>query len=904
MSFKKVSAHVNVQGSSFPKSPATAKMPASQLKRLKASLREQGITGPQKSKKQKKSQHASGDKATAQRIQRGAALQQIRESFNPFEYKAANTGRPEKFVSASQSNINGAKGGKYKDILHRPGVSKSNGEAMRRATLLPELQRRNKVGGVVDRRIGEGDVDMTPEERAAMRFAKEKENRRKGTSLFDLEASDDERGGFGSGLTHGGRRIEDLDADDFDEEVSHGSDEDEGDDGQLFQKKRPRDDDKEDDAGATEVAQDDDQPERKRTKKEIMQEVIAKSKMHKYERQKVKEDDDDLREALDQDMGDMLALLRGVKKPQLVAAPVISTAGDNGPKIDPERQKLLDGTDRAKVDKDYDVRLKQLATDTRAKPSDRSKTAEEKAADEAGRLRKLEEKRLKRMQGEDVSDDERQVKAAEEVGPDEDEFDEAVDFGFTTSNIKSKATDALVLDDEDEFALDEDLIASGSDAGLSDIDSVDESDDDDDSDGSEGRAPAEDEEDEFIRDILGEDMVKAAGSKKSDGVATGANTAGLAYTYPCPRNHAELVDIVGALPVDQLITVIQRIRALYHPSLSATNKESMADFSCALVDHLSYMATEGQPMTIAEQVIRHLHSLSRTYPSQIANAFRKHLNAFHERGQPTAGDLMILTAIGSIYPTSDHWHQVVTPAVTLISKWLSLNSPSPGTLDNDNSTDIGAFLVALCLQYQTLSKRYIPEAIRYLERLFTAAAASSSGSSTVNLTPHIDNLLALADQYHTKTAFSQTFAPFIPLLKTLGLRKPHSRLQILLFQSRLTTRPLELHHHRPLPIRTSIPKFEESFNPDKHYDPDKERSDSKKLQAEYKRERKGALRELRKDANFVAREQLREKKERDVEYEKKYRRLVAEVQNEEGAASREWEREKRGREREKAKKRK
>jgi nucleolar protein 14 len=877
-------------------------MPASQLKRLKASLREQGITGPQKSKKQKKSQHASGEKATAQRVQRGAALQQIRESFNPFEYKAANTGRPEKFVSASQSNIHGTKGGKYKDILHRPGVSKSNGEAMRRATLLPELQRRNKVGGVVDRRIGEGDVDMTPEERAAMRFAKEKENRRKGTSLFDLEASDDEQGGFGGGLTHGGRRIEDLEADDFDEELSRGSDEDEGDDGGLFRKKRPRDDDEEDVTAITEATEDDEQPERKRTKKEIMQEVIAKSKMHKYERQKIKEDDDDLREALDQDMGDMLALLRGVKKPQPAPTPVISNGAGSGPTIDPERQKLLDGMDRAKVDKDYDVRLKQLATDTRAKPSDRSKTAEEKAADEAERLRKLEEKRLKRMQGEDVSDDERQVKAVEEAGPDEDEFDEAADFGFTSSNPTSKATGALVLDDEDEFALDEDLIASGSDAGLSDIDSADESDDDD-LDGSDERGPAEDEEDEFVRDILGEDMVKAAGSKKSDGVATGANAAGLAYTYPCPRSHREFLEIVGPLPADQLITVIQRIRALYHPSLSATNKESMADFSGALVDHLSHMATEGQPMPIAEQIVRHLHSLSRTYPSQIANAFRKHLAAFHERGQPTAGDLMILTAIGSIYPTSDHWHQVVTPAITLMSKWLSLNSPSPGALENDKSTDTGAFLVALCTQYQTLSKRYIPEAIRYIERLLTAAA-SSKAANAIDLNPHIENLLTLADLYTGKSAFSQIFTPFLPLLKALGLRKPHARLQILLSQSRLNLRPLELHHHRPLPIRTSIPKFEEAFNPDKHYDPDKERSDAKKLQAEYKRERKGALRELRKDANFVAREQLREKKERDAEYEKKYRRLVAEVQNEEGAASREYEREKRGREREKAKKRK
>ena len=91
----------------------------------------------------------------------------------------------------------------------------------------------------------------------------------------------------------------------------------------------------------------------------------------------------------------------------------------------------------------------------------------------------------------------------------------------------------------------------------------------------------------------------------------------------------------------------------------------------------------------------------------------------------------------------------------------------------------------------------------------------------------------------------------------------------------------------------SIPKFEESYNPNKHYDPDRDRAEMSKLKAEHKRERKGALRELRKDANFIARENLREKKEKDSQYEKKYKRLVAEIQGEEGREAKTYEREKR-----------
>lgn len=57
------------------------------------------------------------------------------------------------------------------------------------------------------------------------------------------------------------------------------------------------------------------------------------------------------------------------------------------------------------------------------------------------------------------------------------------------------------------------------------------------------------------------------------------------------------------------------------------------------------------------------------------------------------------------------------------------------------------------------------------------------------------------------------------------------------------------------------------------------------------------MRELRKDANFIARETLREKKERDAEYDKKFKRLVAEIQGEEAHQAKEYEREKRLRKR-------
>ncbi|KAF2218044.1 hypothetical protein CERZMDRAFT_6600, partial [Cercospora zeae-maydis SCOH1-5] len=862
-------------------------MPASQLKRLKQSLRESGVTGPQKSKKQKKQIASSKDQT--RRNDRAAALQNIRDSFNPFELKATNS-RPAKFEHASASN--GAGTGKYKAVLHRPGVSKSAGEEMRRATLLPEMRRRNKVGGLVDRRIGEGDVDMTPEERAAARFAREQERKSKGRSMFDLEGSDDEWKGFQ--LTHGGKGVGDLAADDFDVSVSGGSD-DEGSDEGLFRKKRRRSNIEEEEgaAGHGEEEQETEEPERKKTKKEVMEEIIAKSKMHKYERQKAKEDDEDLREELDKGFDEIYSLLKGAKKvapPPKQPPPAAVT--DSGPVINADRQRLLDGMDREKADKEYDIRMKQLAMDARAKPSDKTLTAEGKVQKEAQRLKELEEKRQKRMRGEDVSDEEMSPKDTETQleGDDEEIPDQAAEFGFTNS-LPNQKSERDVQPDEDEFEFDEDLIASDSEADLSDEQSEADSD--------AGHEPAvENEEDEFVKEVLGQDVSTGANTSALGERRSGTDASGLSYTYPCPRSHAELMDVVKEVPADKLTTVIQRIRALYHPSLSAANKESMADFSAALVEHLGWMADNAQPLPVIEQVMRHLHSLARTYPTEIGEAFRRGLAAFQQRGQPTPGDLAQLTAISSIYPTSDHWHQVVTPAITLMARWLALNIPTASKPATVQTLKTGAFIVALCAKYQSLSKRYIPEAVRFTMHILDASTGRQSAPEEL-LRPHIQNLAAMADLWKEKSAFIEIFSPVLPILERIGqkphfkdlnAKTPHRNISILIRQSRTARRPLELHHHRPQPIRTSIPKFEENFNPDKHYDPDKERSEANKLKKEYKRERKGALRELRKDANFVAREQLRDKRERDAEYEKKYRRLIAEVQNEEGAASKDYER--------------
>jgi nucleolar protein 14 len=905
-------------------------MPASQLKRLKDSLRDQGIIGPQQSKKQKKAIAKDGRARNEKRLQRGAALESIREQFNPFQFKT-NARGPKFAVTTDKPDPK-------KGVLGRPGLAKALGEQRLKETLLVDMQRKNRVGGIFDRRIGEGDSTLTPEAAAAQRFALEKQKAYRKTSMFDLE--DDE-----PVLTHGGKAFEFDDdgelKDDFNEEFSDdGSDMSDLEEHNRKRLKRLRDQVEANEQG------DEKEPERKKSKKEVMEEVIAKSKYHKYERQAAKEDDEDLRLELDKETADIRSLLMGQRIKTNGEMPLNGTKDDSKPPV-------VAGLDRNALEMDYDLALRKMVQDKRAKPTMRTKTDEEIAEMEAERLRELEEKRLKRMRGEEVSDseeDEDSEADAEDISDDKKPLfeiirtdGEEVDFGLG-KGIKARPTATeLGLDDEDDFVIEDDLVASGSDIG--DVDGADLTLSED-----EGAAAEDDEDDEFTKGLLTESEAKDFIFNKETKLGdTNATDNGLPYTFPCPQNHAEFLELVRDIPLCKQPTVIQRIRALYHPKLRSEYKEKLGSFSRALVQHIAYLGTvsDDSLYPTLEDVIRHVHSLAKMFPVEIAQEFRSHIQDM-EHQRPLAlevRDLYILTAIGSMFPTSDHFHQVATPAMLSMARYLGQKIPA-----NLADYATGAYLCIQSLQYQKLAKRYVPEVMNFTLNSICALApekpkrklglfpiheprpairtsgakktavrklsckdcreskAELSGERKVALlSTNTSIIVAASETWAGKPAFFETFEPALRTLEYLTSKpnRPHlpdallqdaekaiARLSRALKVATLSRRPLELHHHKPLAIKTFIPKFEDGFDPEKHYDPDRERAESAKLRAEYKKEKKGEMRAIRKEASFLAREKLRAKKERDEAYEKKYKRIVADIQGEEGRAANEYEREK------------
>jgi nucleolar protein 14 len=303
------------------------------------------------------------------------------------------------------------------------------------------MQRRNKVGGLVDRRFAENDPNITSEDKMMERFVQEKMRTHKKSAVFNLEDDETEEG-----LTHMGKPLMFDDAvdemralqDDFDESDLSGSDDSEAQDARRALKR----------ARLEEAADDEsrEQPERKKTKNEIYEEIIAKSKAHKIDRQMKKEADEDLRMAIDKELPELQSLLYRLDKPK--------AKEDQGPAA------LIAGMDKETLSKDYDTRVKKLAADKRSQPVSKSKTEEEQADEVASKLKELEQQRIQRMKGiVDSDSDDDEVRPRDRAMKDVDKSlartdDDNDDHFGLGRGIKIRATATeLGLDDEDDFLM-------------------------------------------------------------------------------------------------------------------------------------------------------------------------------------------------------------------------------------------------------------------------------------------------------------------------------------------------------------------------------------------------------------------------------------------------------------------
>lgn len=670
-------------------------------------------------------------------------------------------------------------GKKRKGEERRIGQARIHAIEKRKKTLLKEYQQSGKASVFLDKRIGEQNDSLAEFDKAILRSQRERQMKIKKTSKYNLsDGEEEEFEGYGEGK------------DDFDEEVEHDSEDDvdQVNDGNrssvLKQLKTVHGQDL---LGAGLSEEEDNRP---KSKKEVMEEVIMKSKFFKAQKAREKEENEKLVEQLDKDFESLVQsqAFSSLTQPNKMKA-LKSLVNPNFSQ-ELGKKAVVSICENSKQDEpdSYDKLVSEMVFEMRARPSDRTKTPEEVAEEEKERLEQLEQERQNRMLAtDDVSDEDNDSDSAGNQSAKMSTHISGDDLGdsFTIdekSRNKKGWVDDILERNHAEDSEDEDD-ESSEDSGDAEDDEgetkEDEEEDeqvetlkdweqsDDDIGADFGEHDSESDEEERVEDDethcrpedkkndiavtsarMGKRKTGVSGMEKAKG---GKQTSRLKLDLPfkidAPTNMDELRMLFEGRSDEDIIEAIRRIRVCNAIPLAAENRKKTQVFYGLLLQYFATLANE-KPLNfqLLNLLVKPLMEMSAEIPYFSAICARERIlrtrTKFCEDVKdpdkscwPSLKTLFLLRLWSMIFPCSDFRHAVMTPAILLMCEYL-MRCPVLSVRD----AAVGSFLCSIVLSVTKQSQKFCPEALMFLKALVLAAMEKDPRSSQGSQFDHLIEL--------------------------------------------------------------------------------------------------------------------------------------------------------------------
>ncbi|KAE8687351.1 Adenine nucleotide alpha hydrolases-like superfamily protein isoform 1 [Hibiscus syriacus] len=671
-------------------------------------------------------------------------------------------------------------GKKHKGEERRIGLARSLAIQKRKKTLLKEYEQSTKSSVFVDKRIGEQDDDLGEFEKGILRSQRERQLKFGKKSKFNL--SDGEEDEFDA---------QDLgslpERDDFENEML--SDDDNEDD-----EKRPAILKQLNVHGVQSLSEGglmEGEENKHKSKKEIMEEVILKSKFFKAQKARDKEENEQLMEELDKDFTSLVQskVLLSLTEPAKMNA--LKALLNKSIPDEHVKKEEIPATQRAETSKQeqpdsYDKLVNEMVLDMRARPSDRTKTSEEIAQEERERLERLEEERQKRMLSMDYSSDEDGENAVKDSvqRPRAISGDDLGDSFALDEEPGSKGgwvDEILGREDADNFE-NEDEDASEDSRGAEDTDEDEGSEEDENEcektlslkdweqsdDDDVATDLDEDEDNEEHNEAIGDENVEKRGHNKSNksenskedesvdakkiksGVKHTSTKADIPFIIEAPKSLEELSSLLLNCSNNDVVVIINRIRASNAIKLAAENRKKMQVFYGVLLQYFAVLANK-KPLNfeLSNLLVKPLLEMSMEIPFFSAICARERIlrtriqfcEALKNQESgcwPTLKTLFLLRLWSMIFPCSDYRHVVTTPALLLMCEYLMR---CPITLGRD--VVIGSFLCSMILMFTKQSRKFCPEAIMFLRTLLMATTDQKLASEQDSQFYHLMELKTL-----------------------------------------------------------------------------------------------------------------------------------------------------------------
>lgn len=894
-------------------------------------------------------------------------IQQKKKNINPFEIH----------INKDKQNVLGRKSKADRGL---PGISRAKAISKRKGTLFQEYKLKNKDNVFLDKRIGEKNYRLTPEEKAMARFTAERMKAHKKKNIFSL--NDEEV------LTHRGQTLEEIEKFDDPKSDDEFSD-DENKDGKLDKKFVG-----EAHFGGGMLTKSDSTMSRK----DLIEQLIADSKKRKAEKQKIREQTLDLTEKLDTEWKDLLPLMSKSK------------TSDQDP---PEK---------VRVD-DYDMAVRELKFEARGNPTDRLKSEEEIIKEEKEKLEALEADRLARMKGfitdsntqsrhksaDDLDDGFMVEKISEEaqsnkINSDDNTLIDDVSQSSNDSNDseldedaneaesevqetnESLVNDKIIQNKTVENKIDQKSKTQNDEHEESDECETQNSNNTDDEDSSEDDlsdlkqfdSSSENEEEIIAKKTVkfGNTITEKSTNSKNDKLKSilksNKETVNykivnedrkqeirndllkrkevmekarkeLPYTYKAPENFSELQKLLQNQNPDYQSVIVDRIIKCNHWSLDNQNKEKLSKLFIFLIEHVLASSIEDSNVEnivnsfqIFDRLCPYLYDLAHANPENTKNCLveiiKKKYEEFknNKKEYPNIDTLIIFKLVSLLFSTSDFRHVIVTPCFIFMSQILM-------TCRIKNGRDIsrGLFICTLILEYTVLSKRFAPSVINFLRGIIFMATPKNliQGIKVIppfKQTGYLSNLLII-DQEETDvemdlniaimkasdlvnedidndfkiralftavnliTEFKNqlqeldsVYSIFEPIMKLLkentcngypsSLKKNIKQLceEIVNLKSKILEYIIR-EKKRPKPLRQYEPRIEKVYDGKKHKPMSKVKAEREKLLHKFKKETKGAIREIRRDRAFLSKLKIKQQIKSDNERKRKVKEIFGDA---------------------------
>ncbi|CAG9794661.1 unnamed protein product [Diatraea saccharalis] len=402
--------------------------------------------------------------------------------------------------------------------------------------------------------------------------------------------------------------------------------------------------------------------------------------------------------------------------------------------------------------------------------------------------------------------------------------------------------------------------------------------------------------------------------------------------------------LTGKTPSQQS-AALQRLIKSYDPGLAENNKELLSRLFAHMLQYINDIFTdlkdEGEiikAFLIFDKLAPYFYDLAQTNKvstkKYIVELLKEKHNIYVKRKKrvPDLDTLIFFKLVSLLYPTSDYRHPVTTPSLMFMSEILAhckFNCPY--------SISRGLFITSLVLEYTVLSKRLVPTAVNFIRGILYLCANVSilnpievvppfrlhrdakllnleedcSKMEVLNkmaakdlalneidndfkircLNTSVDILKEFFDYFNELEAQKCLFDPHVALMGRIDLdlypKKVASKIAGTIkymkeiFEVKTFT-PLTSEKKQIKMLRLYEPDIKEVFTSSKSSKSSSENAERAWLQTKYKKEMKGALREIRRDKAYIASVKIKQKLQSDKVRKDKVKQIYKEASIQQG----------------------